>query len=90
MDVLINIIAWIVTIASGIAISGGFYGLFSAVAYGVIEGISSNTLSRRDKDWWSKFSSYLGMFLAFLLGIRVIFWWLMPMWNCYWNNICLN
>jgi len=36
----------------------------------------------------SIFYYFLGVLLAFIFWLWLLFVWLMPTWDCYWNNIC--
>ncbi len=36
----------------------------------------------------SLFYYLLGVLLAFIFWLWLLFIWLMPMWDCYWNNFC--
>ena len=82
MDIIINIVAKLIIVITAIVISWLSYGLYATVAH--------STFPYQDKDKWIRFYFYLGIILAFIFGLWIIFGWLMPMWDCYWNNICLN
>ena len=91
MDVLINIIAFLFIVFVASAVSSLLYLVYGAVTWALIDNLDdSYFLSKQGKERFQNFNRYFGMFLAFLLFIRIIFWWLMPQWNCYWNNICLS
>ena len=90
MDIIVKILIWLTSFWLGLMAMGLFTLAYGFIEAGIYHLLSKEKTQEEQQQEPPKLVYYSGILVGIIFWFWFLFFFALPFWDCYWNNICLS